>query len=148
MWEMIREFRTVTSKRNMPFRQMITQMCIKAKVKMLAFDKMMPPNVGPITAGSNAKSRSMSQSATSSTTTQEPKAKDLKTRMDEWFLILLCQQNDIANEQKKYYNSLRHRVDFSVTELEKLGNGKYEIEFGSKEEEEEEGNEEEESEEK
>ena len=61
-------------------------------------------------------------------------------RIDEWFWILLCWQNDIANEQKKDYNCLRHQVDFYVTELEKLGNVQYKTESES-EEEEEEGNE-------
>ncbi|GFY95353.1 hypothetical protein Acr_10g0007380 [Actinidia rufa] len=78
---------------------MITQLCIKAKVKLVASDKMVPSDVGPITVGSDAKSRSMSQGATSSTTTQEPKAKDLNTRIDEWFWILLCHQAEIAEEQ-------------------------------------------------
>ena len=53
---MIREFRTVTRKQNMPFGKMITQLYIKAKVKLVASDKMVPPDVGPITTGSNAKS--------------------------------------------------------------------------------------------
>ncbi|GFS44220.1 hypothetical protein Acr_00g0089200 [Actinidia rufa] len=117
MWEMIQEFRTATRKKNMPFRQMITQLCMKAKVKMVAIDKWTPPNVGPITAGMDAKSQSMSKGATSYTSTQEPKAKDLKTRMDKWFRILLCRQNDIAKEQKKDHNRLRRRVEFCMTEL-------------------------------
>ncbi|XP_057465634.1 uncharacterized protein LOC130755258 isoform X2 [Actinidia eriantha] len=139
MWEMIREFRTSTSKCNMPFGQMITQLCVKAKVKLVVSDLMVPPEVGPITMGSDAKSRSMSRGATSSTNTQEPKSKDIKTRIDEWFQMLLCRQIEIAEEQKKDYNRLRRWVDFCVTELEKLGDAKYKSES---EEEEEEGNEE------
>ena len=104
MWEMIREFRMATSKRSMPFGQMVTQLCIKAKVKMVAIDKMVPPSVGPITMGSDAKSWSMSRGATSSTSTQEPKVKDLKTRIDKWFWILFCLQVEVAKEQKKDYN--------------------------------------------
>ena len=100
---------------------------------------MVPPKVGPITMGSDAKSRSMSRDATSSTNTQEPKAKDLKTRIDEWFRILLCRQTDIANEQKKDYNILQRQVDFCVTKLEKLGDAHYK---SKSEEEEEEMNEE------
>ena len=119
MWEMIWEFRIMTSKWNMPFEQMITQICIKAKVKLVASDKMIPPKVGPITMGLDAKSQSMSQGATSSTTTQEPKVKDLKTRIGEWFRILLCRQVKVAKEQKNDYNYLWCRVDFCVTELEK-----------------------------
>ncbi|XP_057510020.1 uncharacterized protein LOC130792514 [Actinidia eriantha] len=138
MWEMIREFRTVTSKRNMPFGQMITQLCIKVKVKLVVSDLMVPPEVGPITMRSDAKSRSMSRGATSATSTQEPKSKDIKTRIDEWFQMFLCRQTEIAKEQKKDYNRLRRRVDFCVTELEKLGDVKYK----SESEEEEEGNEE------
>ena len=71
---------------------------------MVATDRMVPPGVGLITMWSDAKSRSMSQGATSSTTTQEPKAKDLKTRIDEWFWILFCLQVEVAKEQKKDYN--------------------------------------------
>ncbi|GFY87495.1 hypothetical protein Acr_05g0011340 [Actinidia rufa] len=55
MWEIIQVFRTILSKRNMPFGQMITQLCIKAKVKLVAFDKMVPPEVGPITIGSDVR---------------------------------------------------------------------------------------------
>ena len=51
MWEMIQEFRTVMSKCNMPFGQMITQLCLKAKVKLVASDKMVPSDIGPIIAG-------------------------------------------------------------------------------------------------
>ena len=46
--------------------------------------------------------------------------------IDEWFQILLCHQAEVAEEQKKDYNRLRRRVDFCVTELEKLGDTKYE----------------------
>ena len=80
MWEMIWEFRTVTSKRNMPFGQMITQLCIKAKVKLVVSDLMVPPEVGQEL---KSKSRLMTCGATSSISTQEPKSKDLKTRIDE-----------------------------------------------------------------
>ena len=108
---------------------MITQLCIKAKIKLVVSDIKVLSEVGPITMGSDAKSRSMSLGATSSTTTQEPKAKDLKTRIDEWFQILLCLQAKVAEEQKKDYNRLWRRVYFYVTELEKLGDANYESEF-------------------
>ncbi|PSS30232.1 Ribosomal RNA small subunit methyltransferase [Actinidia chinensis var. chinensis] len=55
MWEIIQVFRTISSKRNMPFGQMITQLYIKAKMKLVAFDKMVPPDVGPITIGADAR---------------------------------------------------------------------------------------------
>ena len=106
MWEMIREFRTVTSKRNMTFGKMITQLCIKAKVKLIVSDLMVPLEVGPIMIGSDNKSRSMSRSATSSISIEEPKSKDLRTRIDEWFCKLLCCQTEVAKEQKKDYNRL------------------------------------------
>ncbi|PSR88435.1 PRAME family member 9/15 like [Actinidia chinensis var. chinensis] len=61
MREMIREFRTMTSKHNMPFGQMITHLCIKAKVKLVVSDVMVPPKVGPISMRSDAKSQSMSR---------------------------------------------------------------------------------------
>ena len=101
---------------------------------------MVPLDVGPIIVGSEAKSKWMSLGATSFATTQEPKAKDLKTKIDECLQILLCWQNDIANEQKNDYNRLRHKVYFYVTELEKMVNVQYKTESES-EEEEEEGNE-------
>ena len=78
----------------------------------------------------------MSRSATSSINTQEPKVKNLKTSINEWFRILACHQIDIANEQKNNYNRLRRWDNFCVTKLKKLGDAHYESE--SKEEEEEE----------
>ncbi|GFZ00441.1 hypothetical protein Acr_14g0000770 [Actinidia rufa] len=134
-------------KRNMPFGQMITQLCIKVKVKLVVSDLMVPPEVGPITMRSDAKSRSMSRGATSATSTQEPKSKDIKTRIDEWFQMFLCRQTEIAKEQKKDYNRLRRRVDFCVTELEKLGDVKYESESEEEEGNEEQGGDEEENDE-
>ena len=106
MWKMIQEFRIVMSKWNMTFEQMITQLCIKAKVKLVASDKMVPPNVGPITAGPYAKSRTMSWGVMFSLTTQKLKSKDSKMRIDEWFWILLCPQAEVTDEQKEDYNRL------------------------------------------
>ncbi|KAG5533329.1 hypothetical protein RHGRI_027504 [Rhododendron griersonianum] len=70
---------------------------------------------GPITDASVSKSKAVSEpTQNEAVASSKPKSKEFHERVEEWFDIIFCRQENIIKEQKR----IRRRVDYGVTKLE------------------------------
>ncbi|KAF7131728.1 hypothetical protein RHSIM_Rhsim09G0161900 [Rhododendron simsii] len=70
---------------------------------------------GPITDASASTSKTVSEPAPNeAVASSKPKSKEFHERVEEWFNIIFCRQENIIKEQKR----IRRRVAYCVTKLE------------------------------
>ncbi|KAH7841925.1 hypothetical protein Vadar_001593 [Vaccinium darrowii] len=110
IWNGIKSFRERGGARGkIPFPLMISALCEKAKCKPASGDDLVPGSLGPITAGSWNKSKSLSKTRAETVASSMPTAKKGVARVNQYCEILHARQQVIMDDNREIKAGQRHQ---------------------------------------